>query len=121
MAILGLVLFLFLGGLFVSALNLGLTLLLTAFWPGVKVPWRPALVAWLVNAVGITVNLAVIHTWLFHSLTVPTARLLEAGVALTTAAVVSFGVLRLRQVRGWVFFLLLGLLAIPLSVTITHL
>jgi hypothetical protein len=122
MATVGMVLFLFAGGLFASALNMGAALLLTATWPRVRLAWRPGVAAWLVNAVGLTINFTVVDTWLLGVTPVAlmTARLTSAGIALGTAAIVSFAVLRLRRAQGWVFFLVLALLAIPLSMAATR-
>jgi len=122
MATVGMVLFLFAGGLFASALNMGVALLLTAIWPRVRLAWHPAVAAWLVNAVGLTINFTVVDTWLLGvtPAALMTARLTSAGIALGTAAIVSFAVLRLRRAQGWVFFLVLALLAIPLSMVVTR-
>lgn len=110
------------GGLFASALNMGVALLLTAIWPRVRLAWRSGVAAWLVNAVGLTINFTVVDTWLLGVTPVAlmTARLTSAGIALGTAAIVSFAVLRLRRAQGWVFFLVLALLAIPLSMVVTR-
>ncbi len=122
MATLGLVLFDFAAGLLASALNMGLALLIAAIWPRVRVAWRPALGAWLVNAVGLTLQFTVVDTWFLGAdpSRVPMAYLADTAIALATAAVVSFGVLRLRRMQGWVFFLLLTILAIPLRITVTR-
>ncbi len=42
------------------------------------------------------------------------------AIALATAAVVSFGILRLRRMQGWVFFFLLAVLALPVRITVTR-
>lgn len=99
------------GGLFASALNMGAALLLTAIWPRVRLAW-----------LGLTINFTVVDTWLLGvtPAALMTARLTSAGIALGTAAIVSFAVLRLRRAQGWVFFLVLALLAIPLSMVVTR-
>jgi len=72
--------------------------------------------------VGLTINFTVVDTWLLGvtPAALMTARLTSAGIALGTAAIVSFKVLRLRRAQGWVFFLVLALLAIPLSMAVTR-
>lgn len=122
MPTLGLVLFLFAGGLFVSALNLGLALLLTAVWPRVRVTWRAALKAWLVNAIGLTVSFRVVNTWLVGGdpAMLATGRMANVLVAVLTATIVSFGVLRQRKTRGLVLMTVLALLAIPLGTVVAR-
>jgi hypothetical protein len=80
-----------------------------------------------VNAIGLTAGFTVVDTWLLSNwspggvaASVAAARVASAAIALTTAAIVSFVVLRLRRAQGWVFFLILTLLAIPLRLAVTR-
>lgn len=127
MATVGMVAFLLAGGLLVSAANMTVALLLTAIRPRVRVTWRAGVAGWLVNAIGLTVSGMVVDTWLLsnwspgdNAASVATAWVASVAIALATAAIVSFVVLRLRRAQGWVFFLILTLLAIPLRLAVTR-
>ncbi|MDQ7793994.1 MAG: hypothetical protein RDU89_06210 [bacterium] len=119
MATLGLILFDIAGGFYLSALNMAVALLLTYIWPRVRVTWRAALTAWLVNGVGLGIRVWVVFTYLhIHGQEgIMTAWLVGAALVLATAAVVSFATLRLRRMQGWVFMLILALLAFPGRIT----
>lgn len=75
------------------------------FWPGVILPrWRLA-AGWLVYAAGLCTAAAMALT---PTLPGPAAPALAVGAA----ALVVFGVLRLRRRNAWVFFICLGVLSV---------
>jgi len=74
-------------------------------WPGVLLPrWRLA-AGWLVYAAGLCTAIAMAFT---PTLPGPVAPALAVGAA----ALVVFGVLRLRRRNAWVFFICLGVLSV---------
>lgn len=115
----GSILFWFVAMLVISAVTLAVCLIVTRFWPGVRVAWKTGIRSVLLLATAHAVIQIVNEIWYFEVVvgtrppmtSVPLwlnlgSWVLEIGMA----ALVTFVVLRLRHLQGWVFFVLLAVL-----------